>query len=197
MSAPEIEWGVGDETVPGDTERPQVAMARRRHRPGARLPDEQDGIPEPHPRQSRRREVAWEKCGTVRCRCFRYSGVWTVGKSMETSGADVSGEIANLRERGGDRPCTVVPLRAAGMRRRSMMPTLTAGARDGNLSEKERSVLLSALWVWRGQLGRVGSGGPIPGLGTEEGRKTVDEIARKLGGDPDTYFYGLGHSQRS
>ena len=39
-------------------------------------------------------------------------------------------------------------------------------------------------------MGRVGSGQPIPGLATAESRKSVDEIARKLGGDPNVYFFG-------
>jgi hypothetical protein len=61
---------------------------------------------------------------------------------------------------------------------------------DG-LSAEELSLVLSALWVWRGQLGRVGPTVPIPGLGTDEDRHVVDEIARKFGADPDAYFYGL------
>jgi hypothetical protein len=67
---------------------------------------------------------------------------------------------------------------------------------DGRLSADELSLVLSALWVWRGQLGKVGSATPIPGLGIVEVRKGVDEIARKLGADPDEYFYGLKPSQR-
>jgi hypothetical protein len=67
---------------------------------------------------------------------------------------------------------------------------------DGDLSPDERSVVLRALWVWRGQLGRVGTQQPIPGLATTEARKNVDEIARKLGGDPDAYLFGLDLSQR-
>jgi len=65
-----------------------------------------------------------------------------------------------------------------------------------HLSPDELSFVLSALWIWRGQLGRVGSAQPIPGLGTAEARKDVDEIARKLGGDPNAYFYGLQPSHR-
>ena len=64
------------------------------------------------------------------------------------------------------------------------------------LSAEELSLVISALWVWRGQLGRVGSSMPIPGLGIAESRHAVDEIARKLGADPDAYFYGLKPSQR-
>jgi hypothetical protein len=60
-----------------------------------------------------------------------------------------------------------------------------------NLSADEVSLVLSALWLWRGQLGRVGSEMPIPGLGTLEARQTVDEVARKLGADPSAYFYGV------
>lgn len=71
-----------------------------------------------------------------------------------------------------------------------------AGDMDGDLSKDELSIVVSALWVFKGQLGRVGSGQPIPGLATAEARKKVDEIARKLGGDPDAYFYGLQPSQR-
>lgn len=62
---------------------------------------------------------------------------------------------------------------------------------DDCLSSDELSVVLSALWVWRAQLGRVGSKPPIPGLAYPDDRKNVDEIARKLGGDPDEYFFGL------
>ena len=66
-----------------------------------------------------------------------------------------------------------------------------AGATDGDLSPDELSIVLIALWTWRGQLGRVGTEQPIPGLATAEARNNVDEIARKLGGDPDAYFFGL------
>ena len=62
---------------------------------------------------------------------------------------------------------------------------------DGDLSPDEVSIVLSALWIWRGQLGRVGTEQPIPGLATAKARNNVDEIARKLGGDPDAYFFGL------
>ncbi len=64
------------------------------------------------------------------------------------------------------------------------------------LSDDELAIILSALWVWRGQLGKVGSAMPIPGLGIAEARQDVDEVARKLGADPDAYFYGLPPSQR-
>lgn len=64
------------------------------------------------------------------------------------------------------------------------------------LSDDEVSLVLSSLWLWRCQLGRVGSGMPIPGLGTLEARQTGDEIARKLGADPSAYFYGVQSSQR-
>ena len=67
---------------------------------------------------------------------------------------------------------------------------------DDDLSPDELSIVLRALWVWRGQLGRVGTQQPIPGLATVEARKNVDEIARKLGGDPDAYLFGLDLSQR-
>ena len=63
-------------------------------------------------------------------------------------------------------------------------------------SPDERSIALSALWVWRAQLGRVGSSVPVPGMGTEEYRAKVARIAQKLGGDPDAYFFGLDHWQR-
>jgi hypothetical protein len=67
---------------------------------------------------------------------------------------------------------------------------------EGTLSAEELSLILSALWVWRSQLGSVGSEVPIPGLGNREARQAVDEIARKLGGNPDAYFYGLMPSER-
>lgn len=67
---------------------------------------------------------------------------------------------------------------------------------DVSLSAEELSFILSALWIWRCQLGRVGSNVPIPGLGNMEARQAVDEMARKLGADPDAYFYGLSPSQR-
>jgi len=62
---------------------------------------------------------------------------------------------------------------------------------DESLSADELRLVLRALWLWRSQLGRVGSEVDIPGLGTAEARHSVDEIARKLGADPDAYFYGL------
>ena len=63
-------------------------------------------------------------------------------------------------------------------------------------SPDERSIALSALWVWRAQLGRVGSAVPIPGMGTADYDLKVDGIAQKLGGDPDAYFFGLDRTQR-
>ena len=82
------------------------------------------------------------------------------------------------------------------MRHRAALTVPAADNIDGHLSPEELSLVLSALWIWRGQLGRVGFAQPIPGLGTAEARKDVDEIARKLGGDPDGYYYGLQPSQR-
>jgi hypothetical protein len=82
------------------------------------------------------------------------------------------------------------------MRRRLARRIPEAGDVDGHLSKDDLSIVLSALWVFRGQLGRVGSGQPIPGLATAEARMKVDEIARKLGGDPNAYFYGLQPSHR-
>ena len=52
-----------------------------------------------------------------------------------------------------------------------------AGDMDRDLSKDELSIVVSALWMFKGQLGRVGSGQPIPGLPTAEARKKVDEIA--------------------
>ena len=82
------------------------------------------------------------------------------------------------------------------MRRRAAREVAATDGIDGHLSADELSIVLSALWVWRGQLGRVGSAQPIPGVGTAEARRNLDEIARKLGGDPDAYFFGLIPSQR-
>lgn len=84
-----------------------------------------------------------------------------------------------------------------GMSRRAAHRDTAADSTDGRLSSEELSIVLSALWIWRGQLGRVGTEQPIPGLATAEARKNVDEIARKLGGDPDAYFFGLDLSQHS
>jgi hypothetical protein len=76
-------------------------------------------------------------------------------------------------------------------------PTTDKGKPDASaLSAAERCVVLSALWIWRAQLGRIGSETPVPGLGTESSCMEVDEIARKLGGDPDAYYFGLDRSQR-
>jgi hypothetical protein len=82
------------------------------------------------------------------------------------------------------------------MRRPVAPRLLKAGDMDGHLSEDELSIVVSALWMFKGQLGRVGSGQPIPGLATAEACRKIDEIARKLGGDPDAYFYGLQPFQR-
>lgn len=84
-----------------------------------------------------------------------------------------------------------------GMSRRAAHRDTAADSTDGRLSSDELSIVLSALWIWRGQLGRVGTEQPIPGLAAAEARKNVDEIARKLGGDPDAYFFGLDLSQQS
>jgi hypothetical protein len=67
---------------------------------------------------------------------------------------------------------------------------------DRGLSADELHLVLGALWLWRSQLGRVGSEAAIPGLGTAHARDSVDEVARKFGGDPDAYFYGLQPSPR-
>ena len=77
------------------------------------------------------------------------------------------------------------------MRHPQSREDLTAGCVEAAFTPDEASIVLSALWVWRAQLGRVGSEQPIPGLGTANSRKEVDDIARKLGGDPDAYFFGL------
>lgn len=91
--------------------------------------------------------------------------------------------------------CTNV--QGLGMRGRAEHKDQSFDSIDGHLSSNEVSIVLSALWVWRGQLGRVGTAQPIPGLAAPEARNNVDEIARKLGGDPDAYFFGLDHSQRN
>lgn len=67
-------------------------------------------------------------------------------------------------------------------------------ATPDRLSADELSVVLGALWLWREQMGRVGSGQPIPGLASARVRGRVDEIARKFGGDPDLYFFGAATS---
>jgi hypothetical protein len=82
------------------------------------------------------------------------------------------------------------------MRRRAASEVAATDGIDGHLSADELSIVLSALWIWRGQLGRVGSAQAIPGMGTAEARQNVDEIARKLGGNPDAYFFGLDLTQR-
>ena len=55
---------------------------------------------------------------------------------------------------------------------------------DRCLSKDELFIVLSALWVRRSQLDGVGSA-------SAEARRSVDVIARKLGGDPEAYFFGL------
>lgn len=89
-----------------------------------------------------------------------------------------------------DDPRIGVTPRGIGMRHREAREVIPATTADGGLSSDELSTVLSALWVWRGQLGRVGSKQPIPGLATAEARKRVDEIARKLGGNPNMDFFG-------
>jgi hypothetical protein len=64
------------------------------------------------------------------------------------------------------------------------------------LSAEELSIVLRALWAWRGQLGDVCSRTPVPGLVSNEATRGVDELARKLGADPDAYLYGLKQSRR-
>lgn len=58
------------------------------------------------------------------------------------------------------------------------------GAMDGHLSTDELSVVLSALWLRRAQLSGVGSP-------SAEAQKSIAQIVRKLGGDPEAYFFGL------
>jgi hypothetical protein len=83
------------------------------------------------------------------------------------------------------------------MKPRAALGDPAADGIDSDLSPDELSIVLTALWIWRGQLGRVGTEQTIPGLATAEARNNVNEIARKLGGDPDAYFFGLDLSQRS
>lgn len=59
------------------------------------------------------------------------------------------------------------------------------------LTPRQRTIALSALWMWRSQLGRVGSGQPVPGLATAEAISEVDEVARMLGGNPKSYCFGV------
>ena len=82
------------------------------------------------------------------------------------------------------------------MSRRAADKVPAAGVVEQRLCGDDLSIVLSALWVWKAQLGRVGSKQPVPGLASGEARKKVDEIARNLGGDPDAYFFGLQPSQR-
>jgi hypothetical protein len=82
------------------------------------------------------------------------------------------------------------------MRNKPSREVVTADCVGAAFSPDELQITLSALWVWRAQLGRVGSEQPIPGMGTDESRKKADDIARKLGGDPDAYFFGLDLTQR-
>ncbi len=63
------------------------------------------------------------------------------------------------------------------------------------LTRRQRMIVLSAVWVWRSQLGRVGSGQRVPGLATAEAIGEVDEVARLLGGNPELYWFGLDTSQ--
>jgi hypothetical protein len=81
------------------------------------------------------------------------------------------------------------------MKRSVAREVSTDGAVD-DLSLEKLPIVLSPLWLWRGQLGRIGSGQPIPGLAAAEARKNVDEIARKLGEDPDAYFFAVPPGQR-
>lgn len=62
------------------------------------------------------------------------------------------------------------------------------------LTPRQRDVALSALWVWRSQLGRVGTGQPVPGLASGDAIKEIEEIARLLGGNPTSYFFGIDPS---
>ena len=83
-----------------------------------------------------------------------------------------------------------------GMKRNASRKVLDEDCVEADFSPDEVSIVLSALWIWRGQLGRVGSTQSVPGLGSVGAQKQVDEIARKLGGDPNTYFFGLDLAQR-
>lgn len=59
------------------------------------------------------------------------------------------------------------------------------------LTTRQRMIMMNALWVWRSQLGRVGSGQPVPGLASEAAISEVDEIARSLGGKPELFCFGV------
>ena len=63
-----------------------------------------------------------------------------------------------------------------------------------DFTPRQRAIALSALWVWRSQLGRVGSGQPVPGLATAKAIREVEEIARLLGGDPNCDLFGVDPS---
>jgi hypothetical protein len=64
------------------------------------------------------------------------------------------------------------------------------------LTPRHRAIALSALWVWRSQLGRVGSGQTVPGLASAEDIKEIEEVARLLGGNPESYCFGVDPSQK-
>jgi hypothetical protein len=64
------------------------------------------------------------------------------------------------------------------------------------LTQRHRTIALSALWVWRSQLGRVGSGQAVPGLASKEDIEEIEEVARLLGGNPESYCFGVDPSQR-
>jgi hypothetical protein len=64
------------------------------------------------------------------------------------------------------------------------------------LTPRHRNIALSALWVWRSQLGRVGSGQTVPGLASEAAIKEIEEVARLLGGNPESYCFGVDPSRR-
>jgi hypothetical protein len=112
------------------------------------------------------------------------------------SNRQTGGVAAAIPSCGRARACRVVKHQGLCMTRRAAREVAATNRIDGDLSADELSIVLSALWIWRGQLGRVGSAQAIPGVGTAEARENVDEIARKLGGDPDAYFFGLDLSQR-
>lgn len=65
---------------------------------------------------------------------------------------------------------------------------------DVELTQRQRDIVLSALLVWRSQLGRVASGQPIPGLASADAIKEVDELAQLLAKDSKTYSLGVGPS---
>jgi hypothetical protein len=89
----------------------------------------------------------------------------------------------------------LTPDQAGRVRRRSARAAPAGQTADG-LTPGELNTVLSALWLWRAQLGRVGCEQPIAGLSTAKARKGVEEIARKLGGDPGAYFFGVEFSMQ-